>query len=249
MMMYTIKEIAGLAGVSTRTLRYYDEIGLLPPAGIGDNGYRLYDRESLLRLQQILFFRELDLPLKEIARMLNRPDFDALQALERHRAALRQRARQLAGLIETVDRTIATLKGEGTMADQDYFRGFDESEYEEEARERWGDTPQYVESTKRWASYSEAEREALKEEGGRITARMMGEGPNPSPADPDVQAAVADYQAYISRYFYPCSPGMLRALSEMWVADPRFAANYERIREGGAEFVREAVQIYCGRNG
>jgi DNA-binding transcriptional MerR regulator len=247
-MAYTIKEIADLAGVSTRTLRYYDEIGLLPPAGVGDNGYRLYDRESLLRLQQILFFRELDVPLKEIEQILSRPDFDALQALERHRTALRRRARRLAGLLETIDRTIATLRGEGTMADQDYFRGFDEAEYEEEARERWGDTMEYAESQRRWASYSEAERQALKEEGGRITVRMVGEGPGPSPADPDVQAAVADYQAYITKYFYPCSVEMLLALSEAWVADPRFAVNYERIREGGAEFVREAVRIYCDRN-
>jgi DNA-binding transcriptional MerR regulator len=244
-MPYTIKEIADLAGVTTRTLRYYDEIGLLGPAYVGDNGYRYYDRESLLRLQQILFFREMEVPLREIEAILSRPDFDVLQALERHRGALHQEARRLAGLIETIDRTMAALKGGETMSDQDYFRGFDEREYEEDARERWGETREYVESQRRWGSYSPDEREALKAESGAVLGRMVGEGPDPAPDDPDVQAAVGEYHAMINERFYPCDLAMLRALADMWVANPRFTATFERLREGGAAFAREAVQLYC----
>jgi hypothetical protein len=135
------------------------------------------------------------------------------------------------------------------MTDEDYFRGFDQSEYEEEARERWGDTPHYAESQKRWASYSAAEREAIKAEGGDILARLVGRGSEASPADLDIQAAAADYYTYINKRFYPCDLAMFRVLSEGWVADPRFTATFDRFREGGATFAREAVQIFCDRGG
>lgn len=248
-MPYTIKEIADLAGVTTRTLRYYDEIGLLSPSETGDNGYRYYDQESLLLLQQILFFRELDVPLKDIQQILNRPDFNLLEALEDHRTYLLKRSKRLKTLIETVDQTMATIKGEWIMSDKDYFEGFDETQYEAEAEQRWGNTPQWAQSQKKWASYSKEQREAIKIEGGEITKRMVGTGPELSPDDPDVQAAIRDYHAYINKYFYTCDVEFIRNLADMWVQDPRFTVNYERIREGGAAFVREAVHIFCDRNG
>ena len=247
-MTYSIKEIADLAGVTTRTLRYYDEFGLLSPAGIGGNGYRYYDQESLLRLQSILFFRELDIPLKEIELLMSRPDFSPLSALEKHRTALLVRARRLDKLIETVDRTIATIKGESEMTDKDYFKGFDETEYEDEVRERWGHSPKYAESRIKWSSYSADQKEAIKQEGGRIAERMVTADHDTRPDDPGVQAAVGDYYAYLNQHFYACDLPFLRGLADMWVADPRFAVNYERLREGGAAFVRDAVHIYCDRN-
>ncbi|HUV16149.1 MAG TPA: MerR family transcriptional regulator [Pelolinea sp.] len=246
-MAYSIKEIAELAGVTTRTLRYYDEIGLLSPAEVGDNGYRLYDHQSMLRLQQILYFRELDIPLKDIRHTLNQPNFDLLTALETHRLSLQGRAERITALIETLDQTIATLKGEWIMSEKDYFNGFDESQYEEEARQRWGGTPQYSESRRKLESYSKEKKEAIKQEGRRITERMVGKDADAKPDDADVQAAVGDYFTYLNKNFYTCDVEFLRNLSDMWVADPRFAVNYERIREGGAEFVRDAVQIYCDR--
>jgi DNA-binding transcriptional MerR regulator len=121
-MAYTIKEIADLAGVTTRTIRYYDEIGLLDPALTGDNGYRYYDQDSLLSLQQILFFRELDVPLKEIQLIMSRRDFNLLSTLENHRSALHIKVRRLDTLIDTLDQTIATVKGDGTMSDKDVFK-------------------------------------------------------------------------------------------------------------------------------
>jgi DNA-binding transcriptional MerR regulator len=248
-MAYTIKEIAALAGVTTRTIRYYDEIGLLSPADVGDNGYRYYDQGSLLQLQQILFFRELDVPLKDIQLITSQPDFNLLQALERHRASLQNRAKRLRKLISTVDQTIATMKGEASMTAKDYFEGFDETQYEEEVKERWGQTPQYAESQRKWAGYSKDQKEAIKAEGGRLTMRMIATDPNTMPEDPDVQAAIGEYHAYINKYFYTCDVEFLRGLADMWVEDPRFAVNYERVREGGAAFVREAVHIFCDRNG
>ena len=247
-MAYTIKEIADLAGVTTRTLRYYDEIGLLNPAGKAANGYRRYDQESLLRLQQILFFRELGVPLKEIQFVMSRPDFSLLEALELHRSALQARAERLDRLIDTVDQTIATIQGEWNMTGKDYFDAFDETRYEAEAREKWGHTDQYAESRKKWASYSKEQQDAIKAEGGRLTIRMVSEDPNANPGDPDVQAAVGDYLAYLNEYFYACDASFLRGLADMWVEDPRFAVNYERVREGGAAFVREAVHIYADQH-
>jgi DNA-binding transcriptional MerR regulator len=247
-MTYTIKEVADLAGVSTRTLRYYDEIGLLAPTQIGENGYRYYDLDSLLRLQQILIYRQLQVPLKDIQRMMSQPDFELLQALEGHRAALSRQAQRLGTLIETVDQTIATLKGEWIMQDQDYFEGFDETQYEEEVKQRWGDTPQYAESQKKWGAYSKAEQEAIKAEARDFSLRMVGNA-HTAPDDADVQAAIGEYHAYINKYFYTCDVNFMRGLADMWVTDPRFAQNYERIRPGGAAFVRQAVHIFCDRNG
>jgi len=248
-MAYTIKEIADLAGVTPRTLRYYDEIGLLGPSQIGENGYRYYDHESLLILQQIMYFRELDVPLKDIQLILNLPEFNLVSALEDHRLTLQTRVRRLNTLIETVDQTIATIKGEWTMSDKEYFEGFDESEYEEEVKQRWGNTPQYAESQRKWGSYSEEQKQALKEKMGEITLRMVGTDAALTPDDPGVQQAVKEYFEFLNQTFYTCDLEFYRNLSSMWVEDPRFAINYERIREGGSVFVRDAVHIFCDRNG
>jgi hypothetical protein len=150
-------------------------------------------------------------------------------------------------LITTINKTIATIKGELKMGDKEIFEGFDETKYEEESRQRWGHTPQYQEFQKKWAGYSKEQKDAIKVEGGQIAVRMVGKDANLSPDDPDVQKAIRDYLVYINKYFYSCDPEFLRNLSDMWVADARFAINYERIREGGAEFVRQAVTIYCDK--
>lgn len=248
-MRYTIKQIADLAGVTTRTLRYYDEIGLLTPVRTGDNGYRYYDQTSLLKLQQIMFFRELNVPLKDIELIMNQPDFNTLDALKRHRSSLQANVKRLGKLIETVDQTIATMKGEWKMTEKAYFEGFDEKQYEEEAKQLWGDSPRYAESQQKWSGYSKEQKEAIKTEGGEITKRMIGTAPNASPDDPEIQVAVGEYYDYLNKYFYTCEVNFLRSLADMWVQDERFAVNYERIRKGGAAFVRKAVHIYCDNNG
>jgi DNA-binding transcriptional MerR regulator len=247
-MTYTIKQLAELAGVTPRTLRYYDEIGLLSPAQTGANGYRLYNQGSLLQLQQILFFRELDMPLKDIQQILSRPDFDLLQALETHRLALRKRSQRLSQLIDTLDQTIATLKGEWIMNEKDYFAGFDHSQYEEEAQKRWGQTQAYQQSQARYKSYSKEQKAALIAQSAEITLRMVPVDASIQPDDPTVQQAIADYHAYINKNFYDCDVAFLRNLADMWVEDPRFAKTYDSIRAGGAVFARQAVQIYCDQH-
>jgi DNA-binding transcriptional MerR regulator len=247
-MAYSIKKIASLAGVTTRTLRYYDEIGLLKPANTGENGYRYYDRENLLRLQQILFFRELDVPLDEISLIMSQPDFNLLGALEKQHSALSKQASRLKKLMNTLDNTILIIKGESEMKENNLFEGFDETKYEDEARQRWGHTTQYAESQRKWASYSKDQKQAMKQEGSHFAERIVTSNPNAKTDDPNVQAAVSEYFAFINKYFYTCDVEFMRNLSDMWVQDPRFASNYERIREGGAMFAKEAVHIFCDRN-
>ena len=247
--MYSIKELADLAGTTTRTLRYYDQLDLLAPARIGDNGYRYYDRGNLFTLQQILFFRELDVPLKEIRFFLSRPDFQLLPSLREHQKAIQERISRYQKLMDTIQRTITDLEGEPMMNASEYFSGFDEKEYQAEAQARWGDTSAYKQSQQRWSSYSEEQKENIKELGGEITLRMVTENPQVRVDDPDVQAAVSEYYQYLNQYFYSCEVDFLRTLADMWVGDPRFAVNYERIREGGGEFVWQAVHLFCDQQG
>ena len=135
------------------------------------------------------------------------------------------------------------------MTPEEYFEGFDHSHYEEEARQRWGDTKQYAQLQKRWESYSREEKIAIKAEGQRLVKAMVGKNPAASPGDAEVQSAIAEYLAYINQYFYTCDLDQLRGLADMWVADPRFSENYDRLRPGGAAFVQEAIHIFCDRNG
>jgi DNA-binding transcriptional MerR regulator len=242
---YTIKQIADMAGVTTRTIRYYDQIDLLKPVEIRSNGYRYYDRSSLLRLQQIMFFRELDLPLEDICAIVNQPNFDLVDALGKHRLSLEAQQKRLQRLLHTLDQTIDSLNGTAEISGADYFEGFDQSEYEEEVRARWGSTSYYTESQQKWASYTPQQQEEIKAQGSQLITAMVGTDPNAKPDDANIQQAVGDYFDYLNRYFYSCDLEFFRGLADMWVADPRFAVNYERVRTGGAAFVREAVHYYC----
>ncbi len=245
-MTYTVKQLASIAGVSPRTLHYYDEIGLLAPTALGANGYRHYEEAALLRLQQILFYKELGLELKEIGKIVNRPDFDVMAALHAHKTALHREADRLQTLIRTVDKTILHLKGEHTMNDKDLFEGWSEEkqeEYLEEARQRWD--PRLVDqSERRWKSFSQEKKDAIRAEGGQIML-ALSESMEKDPSSPEAQAQIDAYFKYVNKYFYDLTLEILRGLGEMWVADPRFKATYENIRPGLAEFARQAVAHYC----
>jgi len=165
-MAYTIKQLADLAGVSIRTLHYYDEIGLLKPTSYGENGYRYYDEQAVLRLQQILYFRELDCSLDDIKDILDRPEFDLLDALQAHKETLQKKAERLNRLISTVNHTILHLKGELEMSPKDFFEGFSEEkqkEYEQEIRRRYGEAS-VKESADRWGRYTPEQKEKIKTE-------------------------------------------------------------------------------------
>lgn len=252
-MTYTVKQLAELAGVSRRTLHYYHQIGLLKPSSHAENGYRQYRQTELLRLQQILFYKELGLELKDIQAILDQPGFDIVQALEAHRDQLQRRQTQLRVLLNTVESTIQHLQGEFTMNDKQFFNGFDEEQiktYSRQAAEEFGaDNPYVLQSNQRWNSYSQAQKQAVVARGQQITqqlAELMGEEPNST----EVLALVAAYHRHINDSFYTCSFEIMRSLGQMYVEDPRFRATYEAIRPGLAEFVRDAIMIYTeGKSG
>jgi DNA-binding transcriptional MerR regulator len=244
-MAYTVKQLADLAGISTRTLHYYDEIGLLKPTSYGDNGYRSYGEEAVRRLQQILFYRELDLSLKEIRIFLDRPDFDAVQALKAHKEALDKKVTRLKSLIHTIDKTIAYMKGQIEMSTEELFEGFDEETqelYEQEAAQRWGD--QYVkESRRRWDTYSEEKKSQILQEAGenyRELVKHIGR----DPASEDVQELVARWHQNL-RYFYEPTKEIMLGLAEGYSEDPEFRAFFEKMRPDFADFLRQAIEHYC----
>jgi len=245
----TVRQLATLAGVSVRTLHHYDQIKLLKPSARTEAGYRLYGEADLLRLQQILFYRELDFPLAEIQAILDRPGFDQVEALRNHRRMLGERAERMAHLLRTVDRTIAKLTGEDTMpvTDEELYEGFSPKEreeykgYEAEARDRWG--AMAAESQHRVRQMSKAQWQTVKQEGDAVT-RLMAELMGRPVSAPEVQAAMARQHAWIEN-FYPCSAQVFRGLGQMYVDDPRFTANYDKYRPGLAVFMRDAMAYYA----
>ena len=248
-MAYTVKDISDLAGVSARTLHYYDEIGLLHPAEVGENGYRYYDDDNLLRLQQILLFREMDLSLKQIRRIIDAPEFDVLTALETHREALQGRIRRLNALIDTVDSTIMHLVGEVNMSKKKLFAGFsaeEEKRYEQEAREAYGDE-EVDASYKLWNSYSAQKQQAIKEEGSVIYTDMAGLiDAKADPSSPEVQAVVARWHQHM-RYFYEPSVERLRGLGQLYVESPDFARNFREVHPELPEYMQQAINVYCDK--
>jgi DNA-binding transcriptional MerR regulator len=237
----TVHEAAGLAGVSARTLRWYDRLGLLPPAAASEAGYRLYDEAALRRLQQILFLKELDFPLGEIGPMLAMETGDRQTAVRRHRDLLRMKAERLNGLIGLCDRL---LEGEDTMDLQAFQNDAWETgrdEYAREAKERWGDTDAWRESEKRTAAYGKEEQSAVKAEGEAILrkfAALAGQ----DPASPAVRAALAEWRAYIGARFYPVTEEILSGLGQMYAGDGRFTRALDAYGEGTARLMSEAIR-------
>jgi DNA-binding transcriptional MerR regulator len=245
-MHYTVKQLADLAGVSRRTLHHYDQIGLLKPSHQGANRYRIYDDEAALRLQQILFYRELGLSLAEIQEILGQPDFDVLRALQDHKGELQKRVERLNRLITTVDKTILYVKGELKMSKNEIFGGFSEAqqeEYAQQARERWD--PEMVDQSMRlWKSYSPEKKQQVLDEGNAIYTDILalmeqGEAPDGS----DVQACLVRWHQHM-RYFYEPSWGTLRGLGQMYASSPDFRANFEKMHPDLPDYLNEAIQIY-----
>lgn len=243
-MTLTVKDLADRAGISRRTLHYYDEIGLLKPAAYGDNGYRYYRQEDALRLQQILFYRELDLPLDQIRELLDQADFDRVAALQSHRQALRQRISRLQALIETVERTIEHEKGHATMSIDEIFGGFSQeqvNQWEQQATELYGEdevAPSYA----RWNSYSDSKKQRVMDEGRAIYSDLVGVMDH-GPDSPAVQAIIARWHQHL-RYFYEPSIERLKGLGEMYVADAGFADMFRKMRPDFPEFLRDAIRSY-----
>ncbi len=245
-MKYSVKQLADLAGVSTRTLHYYDQIGLLKPSEVAANGYRQYRRDEVFRLQQILFYKELGLELKAIVEILDQPDFNLMQALESHQTALEEEAARLLTLLDTVENTINHLKGVRTMSNEELFAGWSEekqAEYEKEAMQMF-DPEKVNQSSQRWKNYTREEKDSIMKKSGEIFQKMvelMDEGVESE----GVQAQVAAYQEYITTYFYDCTPEIIGGLGEMYPQDPRFRATFDAIHPELAEFARDAFTHYA----
>jgi DNA-binding transcriptional MerR regulator len=242
--MYTVKQLSTLAGVTPRTLHYYDQIGLLKPTRVAENGYRYYGDESLLRLQQILFYRELDLPLDEIKKIMGRQDFDVLGALHSHRDALKKQVARLNRLLQTVDNTINHLKGNQTMSEKSLFEGFSEQEQERYAAEaeQLYDPETVRESNRKWKGYSAAKKQAIMEEGNQVYLDMIAVMPKGA-ASPEAQSIVERWRKHMD-YFWTADLDQLNALATGYVEDPRFKANFDKMHPQLAEFMRDAVKIY-----
>ncbi len=244
--MMTVNEVSKLTGVSVRALQYYDKIGLLKPTEYTESGYRLYDDTALEMLQQILLFKELEFPLKEIKEILSRPDYDKSKALEQQITLLTMKKEHLENLIEFA-RGIK-LVGVKTMD----FTVFDTKkidEYARQAKEQWGQTDAYKEFEQKAKGRSKEEDQAVAErlmqlfvEFGKLKAAQA------QPDSANVQSQVTKLQDYITQNYYQCSNDILLCLGEMYAGGGDFTANINAAAgEGMAEFAAEAIRIYCGK--
>lgn len=238
--MKTVKEVSQLSGVSVRTLHYYDEIDLLKPTVIADNGYRYYDHGAIVRLQEILLYRELDFPLKKIKEIVGQPGYDKLQALadQIHILELKK---------ERLEAIIAHAKALQMEEEEMVFEAFDAKQIDAlqaEAQERWGQTEAY----QAFASQEKQDFPQVTEEMAKQIA-LFGQMKDRQPSDDLVQNQVKVYQDYISQNFYPCDKQILAGLGHMYRTDNRFSSFIDQAGgQGTAQFLADAIAVYCGGN-
>ncbi|MEU4686776.1 MerR family transcriptional regulator [Streptomyces xinghaiensis] len=246
-MEWSIQDIARRAGTTSRTLRHYDDIGLLPPSRIGGNGYRYYDQSALVRLQRILLLRELGLGLPAIAEVLA-GQRDETAALRTHLRLLEHERERIGRQIASVRTTLRkTEEGEELMADE-IFDGFDHDRHKEEVIERWG-RDAYESSDRWWRSLGDEGRQSFQQRELDI-ALDFGKATRAgaSPDSEEAQAITRRHYTWLSDASPDPSKEYFIGLAEMYVADPRFAAHYDRHGEGVAEFVRDSMKVYAERH-
>lgn len=242
----SIGEMARRAGVSVRTLRHYDAIGLLAPSRITQAGYRLYDQAALARLEQILYFRELGFTLEEVKAMMRSPDYDAREAMQRQKKLLEMQRLRIDAMISRLDEAIM---GMGSPRPE----VFDMSEiekmkrqYADEAKARWGSTAAYQESEKRTAQYGKADWQEIQSGMEQMFAQFAAVR-DLEPQDARVQTLVKDWQQYITDHMYTCTDEILAGLGQMYVCDERFKANIDRCGEGTAACMSRAIAHYTAK--
>jgi len=243
-MAFTVGELAKLTGITVRALHHYDEIGLVVPSQRTPAGYRLYDDKDVIRLQQVLLFRELGLPLDEIAFAIDEAGTRE-ELLRKHREVLMAKRSRIDAMLAALDSALVSLaKGQVMQPDdvKNMFGGFDPSQYEDEVKERWGDTDAYKESMRRTKKYGKAEWDQIQADWQKIYGDMAALMKAGTPvANPAVQALVDAHRAHIDRWFYPCSKDMHRGLGAMYVADERFKANLDGHGTGFAQYLSDAI--------
>jgi DNA-binding transcriptional MerR regulator len=244
-MAFTVGQLAKLTGVTVRTLHHYDDLGLVQPSGRSNSGYRLYADQDVLRLQRVLLYRELGLPLDQIAAVLDDPGESARASLLAHREMLVEKRVRLDAMLAAVDAALRHEEGQMPMEPDDVrslFEGFDPQTYAEEAEQRWGNTSAYKEAKRRTKTYGKAEWEAIRREGEHVYERfaeLLREGARPD--DARVRGVVEAHRLHIDRWFYPCTPDLQRGLAALYVGDPRFQANIDKVLSGLAQFVHDAI--------
>ena len=241
--MYTVKQIAKMAGVTVRTLHYYDEIDLFKPSAVGDNGYRYYTDEALLQLQQILLYREMDMDLICIKSIIQSEEFDLVTALQQHRQKLNNKINHLRTLVKTVDATLLHLVGEINMSKNSLFAGFSQEkqqEYEAKAVKQWGDSA--TQSLKLWHSYSEERKKAIIKEGHTIYTELAAKM-SLGPGSPEIQALLQQWHKHLQNFYEP-SFETLRGLGEMYQDHPDFRATFTAIHPDLPAFLQKAINHY-----
>lgn len=249
-MEYTVKQLSDLAGVSGRTLRYYDQIDLLKPAWTNQAGYRIYGRAEVDRLQQILFYRELGIDLETIKELLESPEFDEKRALRRHHDQLLEKRKQLDLLLQNVEQTLASLEGGRPMTDQEKFAGFkeklirdNEKKYGKEIREKFG-AETIDASNKKLMGLSQAEFSEAQEVATEIINSLVTAVGKEDPNGPTGKRIYELHRKWLSFYWKEYSKAAHAGLAEMYLADERFTAYYDQHKEGAAKFLRDAIVAY-----
>jgi DNA-binding transcriptional MerR regulator len=251
-MEYTVQKLGYLAGVSTRTLRYYDVIGILKPARINSSGYRIYGKSEVDRLQQILFYRELGVSLEGIRDIITAPAFDGANALIEHHDKLLERRAQLDALITNVEKTIALTEGRITMTDKEKFEGFkqkliddNEAKYGKEIRAKYGDK-EVDKSNNKLKNMTEEQHAEVEKLGTAVIEAIAAAFATGNPAGELAQKAADLHRQWLSFYWDSYSKEAHAGLAQMYVDDERFTAFYDAKQPGSAEFLRDAVLIYTG---
>ncbi|MFD4971069.1 MerR family transcriptional regulator [Streptomyces sp. NPDC058424] len=251
-MSYSVGQVAGFAGVTVRTLHHYDDIGLLVPGGRSHAGHRRYGDADLDRLQQILFYRELGFPLEEVAALLDDPEADPGAHLRRRHELLTARIEKLKEMAAAVEKAMEARRMGIDLTPEERFEVFgdhDPEQYTDEVRQRWGDTEAYRQSQRRTASYTKEDWKRLTEEQDAIHRRMAALLDAGTPAGSEAAMDVAEeHRRFISGSYYDCGHEMHTCLAQMYVADPRFTATYEKIRPGLAAYLREAILANAERH-
>jgi DNA-binding transcriptional MerR regulator len=250
----TVKQLAVISGITVRTLHHYDEIGLLKPATVGANGYRYYGRAEQLRLQRILFHRELGVPLGAIGALLELEGADQIGVLQQHRGKLQEERERYRLLIETIDRTIEELKGERTMANADLYKGFSaekQAGYEAWLIDRYGEPMREAldVSRKSWAKMSAAEQEALGREIAQVEQALAdAQRSGVDSASEEVGALLWRHRAWVGAMWgRPCPADRYAGLADLYLSHPDFVARYESIGKGFAEYLAGAMKLHAGK--
>lgn len=251
-MEYTVQKLGRLAGISIRTLRYYDQIGILEPARINSSGYRIYGQAEVDKLQQIMFYRELGLPLNQIKELVNSPTFDENKALKEHHEQLLDRRKQLDALIANVEKTIAQKEGRTTMTDQEKFAGFtkklveeNEQKYGKEIREKYGDDV-VDRSNQKLMGMTAEQYDEMKRLENEVLAALGAALQTGDPASEEAQKAADLHRQWLSFTWNAYSKEAHAGLAQMYVEDERFKAYYDAVQPGMAEFLRDAIGVYTG---